>query len=72
MINENYDKYWLRDIQIHLRAIHHICPDFWVGEDDPDEIVELKKKLHELKGKIATLTSELHDMIDKENEKEKE
>jgi len=70
MIHNNYNEHWLRDIQVHLRAMHHICPDFWIGDDDPDEIIELKKKLHDLKNNIGALNGELHDMIDKKSEED--
>lgn len=69
MIYKKYNKEWLKNIQVHLRAIYHICPDYWFNNDDPIDIDNLKRQLHDLRNNVSQISSDINNLIDKLKEK---
>lgn len=63
---ENYNYEWLFERLTEVRMAEKVIPNFWIGNDDPDHIKDLKDRLYVVKCDLEYIQGLIYKYIKEE------
>ena len=65
---KEYNSEWFMEILLSLRMAKKVFPNYMIGDDDPEDIKELKNKFYKIGCEIEDLESDVYHIIKEKKE----